>query len=273
MTTDVVRGHVRGPAGEVSYLEWTGDEGLAPVLCLHPVNTAAGIWSDSVGSLSRRVIAVDYRGHGRSAEGEQRYPSDFAADARAVADHLGLDRVHLLGGSIGGAVSVEFTAAAPERVASIGLFGATLHLGVGAADLAEMTAALRELGVREWFDRHGGEILGPQAAPGSAERLTQFAAEARSVETVVANIETTFGRADARPVAEGLRAAGVLPPVTVVVGAADPTCPPAMARDMAEALGTTAAAVRVLDGVGHLPMLEVPHRVAAIVESTLVDLP
>lgn len=273
MRAQAVRDRVAGPVGHVSYLEWPGDEDLLPVLCLHPVNTAAEIWSDMAEALQRRVIAVDYRGHGHSVDGGERYPADFAADALAVADHLGLDPVHLLGGSIGGAVSVEFTAARPERVASIGLFGATLHLGVGEEILAEMTDAVRELGVREWFDRHGWEILGPQARPGSAALLTRLASEGRSPDTVARNIATTFGRADARPTAERLRLGGSLPPVVVAVGAVDPTCPPAMAQDMARALGVDAGQVQELPGVGHLPMLEVPGRVSDIVHAALAARP
>ncbi|NIB32372.1 alpha/beta hydrolase [Pseudonocardia sp. MCCB 268] len=59
----------------------------------------------------RSAAAVDYRGHGLSGPSGSvpagRFPAD---DALAVPEHLGWDRVHPVGGSIGGAVAVAVAA-------------------------------------------------------------------------------------------------------------------------------------------------------------------
>lgn len=69
-----------------------------------------------------RIIAVDLAGHGRSAWRDQSswYAIwDYVFDLRMAIEALGLQRVHLLGHSLGAAVTSVLAAASPERVASL----------------------------------------------------------------------------------------------------------------------------------------------------------
>jgi pimeloyl-ACP methyl ester carboxylesterase len=161
-------------------------------------------------------------------------------------------------------VATELALTAPERVASIAAFGATLGLFWDTVALREMTQSLRSLGVREWFVRHGGGIFGPAARADAAARLTELATTGRDgdrdLDTVVELTLTTFGYADSRPAAGALAGRGDRPPTRVFVGTYDPTCPPAMADELAAALGGD---LRILDDIGHLPMLEDPVATAA----------
>lgn len=250
---------VAGPAGIVSALRWPapGSVGLPPVLLLHPVNTGAEIWREVAPLLGREVVAVDYRGHGESDPGPRYLPADFARDALAVLDELGWPRVHLVGGSIGGAVAVELTALVPERVASIALFGATLHLGLPPEVVEEALVPVRELGVDEAFREHGELVVGPRALPGSGARFAEVGG-GRDIAVVEAIVRTTFGQADSRGVAATLAPR----PTLVAVGTDDPTCPPEMAAELAGALRTE---VTLLEGLGHLPMVERPEEVAALI--------
>lgn len=266
----------QGPVGEVSYLVWAGDRTAVPVLHLHPVNTAAAVWRGTVEASDRGPVrvAVDYRAHGRSESGGTYLPADYARDALAALEAEGLNRVHVVCGSIGGAVAVELASAAPERVTSMIAFGATLHLGWSEELLDEAEKGLRELGVRGWFARHGAEILGPASRPEAPAELVELASggrdgEDRDLETVVAVLRTTFGAADARPAAAGLT---VPPPARVVVGTHDPTCPPEMARELGDALGGHDVGVDVVSGIGHLPMLEDPRGTAAAIDRFHEDL-
>ncbi|WP_214369527.1 alpha/beta fold hydrolase [Pseudonocardia sp. H11422] len=248
------RGFADGPAGALSYLSWAGPPGVTPILFLHPVNTAAAIWTDVAGILSqhRPAIAVDYRGHGGSAAGGPYSPADYAADALAVLDHLLVPSAHVVSGSIGGAVAVELAAANAERVASILPFGATLRIGLAAAELATMAVDMRAVGVEAWFSEHASGILGPASRPDAAARLVQLAG-GRDVDVVVEITEATFGAADSRAAARIIAASP--PPSQVYVGTDDPTCPPEMARELADHLRAT---VRSIPDIGHLPMLEDP---------------
>src|SRR5690606_35851185 len=73
-----------------------------------------------------RVIAPDLRGHGESAAPEGVYSMEsLADDVRKLLDHLGLQRVVLLGHSLGGYVTLAFAERYPERLAGFGLLHST----------------------------------------------------------------------------------------------------------------------------------------------------
>jgi pimeloyl-ACP methyl ester carboxylesterase len=270
MTGGADRRRVAGPAGSLSYLVWGEPGGLPPIVMLHPVNTAAAIWSDVARLVAdrRAVYAVDYRGHGASAAAGRYRPADYAADALAVLEAEALPSAHVVGGSIGGAVSVELATLAPGRVRSICLFGAALRIGVSAGEFDDMAAGIRRLGVAGWFDRHGGEVVGSASVPGVVARLVDLASTGRDADTVIEAIRETFLVADARAAAAAL-AARVPLPVLVATGTEDPTCPPAMAREIATCFGTSAV---LFDAIGHLPMIETPALTAALLRGFISTL-
>lgn len=67
-----------------------------------------------------RLLSVNRQGYGRSAVAASTHVS-AAADALAVADTLGIDRVAALGMSVGGGYAVACAAAYPERVTALGV--------------------------------------------------------------------------------------------------------------------------------------------------------
>jgi pimeloyl-ACP methyl ester carboxylesterase len=67
-----------------------------------------------------RLIAVEMQGHGRTADIDRTIsPANSAADVVALLDHLGVERAHVLGHSMGGAVALELAVSHPERVRSV----------------------------------------------------------------------------------------------------------------------------------------------------------
>jgi proline iminopeptidase len=67
-----------------------------------------------------RVVSYDQRGVGRSSGSVTSDPmKDYAEDLEAVRQAIGAERIHLLGHSAGGLPTISYTAAHPERVASI----------------------------------------------------------------------------------------------------------------------------------------------------------
>jgi pimeloyl-ACP methyl ester carboxylesterase len=115
-------GFVRVEGRQVHYLEW----GRAPapqVLCLHGGGQTAYMYEELGATLADRyhVLAPDLPNHGDSGPIADMDRHTLASTVPAVLDEFGFERVHLVGASLGGIVSVTFAAAHPERAASISL--------------------------------------------------------------------------------------------------------------------------------------------------------
>lgn len=94
-----------------------------PVLFVHGLAGDSEMWRAQVDHVrrTRRGVLLDLRGHGRSglaSGGDYSMPA-MASDVLAVADALGLKRFVLVGHSMGGAVVLAASAAAPDRVAAL----------------------------------------------------------------------------------------------------------------------------------------------------------
>jgi pimeloyl-ACP methyl ester carboxylesterase len=76
-----------------------------------------------------RCITYDLRGVGQSAVPEPGYTiKDMALDARALLDALGIERAHIAGYSLGGAIAQEIALSVPERVLSLSLYSTFSHV-------------------------------------------------------------------------------------------------------------------------------------------------
>jgi len=101
----------------LAYRVW-GSPGAPPLLLLHGLGDGAADWDGVAPAFARhwRVYAPDLRGHGRSDR-----PGDYSvelmeADVLAFLDALQLDRVDLIGHSMGGLVGYLLAGDHPERV-------------------------------------------------------------------------------------------------------------------------------------------------------------
>ena len=91
-----------------------------PVVLLHGAfMTITNNWADWIGELSktRKVIAVEMQGHGRTAD----VPRDItyenlAADVAALLNYLKIPRADLIGYSMGGAVAMQSAIRHPDKV-------------------------------------------------------------------------------------------------------------------------------------------------------------
>jgi pimeloyl-ACP methyl ester carboxylesterase len=113
---------VNGADGaRIHVLEWSGDG--VPLVLVHGFGNEAHIWDDFAPLVAPhyRVIAIDQRGHGDSShDPELRYDYDFlVADLEAVTAALGIERMVLVGHSLGGRTSMLFAGKHPERMAGL----------------------------------------------------------------------------------------------------------------------------------------------------------
>ncbi|HEY7454335.1 MAG TPA: alpha/beta hydrolase [Thermoleophilaceae bacterium] len=108
--------------GQRLYYEVHGDG--EPLLCVHGLacDTLAWIPQIEAFAAAHRTVIFDNRDVGQSSMAEPGYETaDMARDALGLADELGLDSFHLLGVSMGGAISQEIAIQAPERVRTLTL--------------------------------------------------------------------------------------------------------------------------------------------------------
>ncbi|QGV80117.1 alpha/beta fold hydrolase [Streptomyces ficellus] len=105
--------------GHLSYVV-AGDG--PPVVLVHAGVADHRMWDAIVPGLAQRhtVVRYDLRGFGESAPPAG--PFSETDDLRRLLDHLGLERVGLVGASWGGRVAVDFTLAHPERVDRLAVF-------------------------------------------------------------------------------------------------------------------------------------------------------
>ncbi len=104
----------------LAYQVW-GPQDATPMVLLHALGEDGADWSGVAPAFARhwRVYAPDLRGHGRSD-----WPGDYSlelmcADVLGFLDANELDRVDLVGHSLGGIVAFLLAAARPERVSRL----------------------------------------------------------------------------------------------------------------------------------------------------------
>ena len=113
-----------------------------PILLVHGfasnrnVNWVSTSWTGTLSRAGYRVVAFDNRGHGESTKLYR--PEDYATalmarDAVLLLDHLGIERAHVMGYSMGARITAFTALEHPDRVETALLGGLGIHLveGVG----------------------------------------------------------------------------------------------------------------------------------------------
>jgi len=132
-------------------LEWS-QEGV-PLLLLHGFGNEAHIWDDfaPVVAAHYRTVALDHRGHGKSDwDPELRYDHDFMVDdVEAVTEALGMERLVIIGHSLGGRVATLFAGRHPERLAGLVLVQGLLLSRRTGSRLPGLARRMRLAGLEE----------------------------------------------------------------------------------------------------------------------------
>src|SRR5271163_3908357 len=94
-----------------------------PVVLLHGAfMTITNNWTGWIGELSktRKVIAIEMQGHGRTADIKRDLSSEnLADDVAALLDHLKIPSADLIGYSMGGGVAMQCAIRHPEKVRKV----------------------------------------------------------------------------------------------------------------------------------------------------------
>lgn len=114
-----------------------GDTAGVPVLFLHGNMSSATWWEDTLVALPDDFwgIAPDQRGFGEADPARKidatRGMGDLADDAVALLDHLGIERAHVVGNSLGGNVVWRLLMMCPDRILSVTAPGPGSPYGFG----------------------------------------------------------------------------------------------------------------------------------------------
>jgi pimeloyl-ACP methyl ester carboxylesterase len=200
----------------------TGGSGV-PLLLLHANTGTSAIWQPQVGAFARagyRVIAFDRRGYGKSiadpASGPQ--PGTIAGDLDALADHLKLDRFHLLGVAGGGFVALDYAAWRPQRLRALVIGASTGQ--IADKEIADFAARIDIPGLRQQpavYREVGPSYRG--ANPDGAKRWREIEEHSRQSGVPDQPLRTpnTFAKIAAIPT-----------PTLVIAADADLLAPPAL---------------------------------------------
>jgi len=109
------------PGIQLAALQWS--ESGVPMVFLHGYGNDAHVWDEIVPCVMPhyRTLAISLRGHGDSDWGEHPGYShaELAADLSHALEALEIERLVLVGHSLGGRVAMHFAGAHPERMAGL----------------------------------------------------------------------------------------------------------------------------------------------------------
>lgn len=252
--------------GERLYFECVG-AGDPLVLC-HGAGGNHAIWWQQVPVFARRfqVVSWDQRGFGRSSNraGESG-PTAAVQDLGAILDQLGIERMHLVGQSMGGWTALGFALARPERVRSL-----VLADTLGGISTPEVERQQREL-----LSRAGANPLAAAAELGRHPAIDDALGERDPARAYLYQMLGAFGEPDLARIAPRLFATRHAPehvqrlrvPLLFVVGERDRLFPPELVRSVARLLPS--ARVTEIRSCGHSPYFEDPPAWNAAVEEFL----
>lgn len=218
----------------------------------------ATAWSDDFTTplveAGYRVIRFDNRDAGLSGDSdESSYAiSDMAADVLRLLDHIGVQRAHVVGQSMGGLIAQELAVDAHERVASLALLSTSPDLGIEPPDprVFQASDALDDETEEGWVEAAVASVrlqTGPRWPFDEVLVRSQVAAFVRRAFRPEAGMRQLDAAMGWSPRLRDL--AALTMPVLVVHGTHDPIFPLAHAR----AVAATVPHVRldVVEGMGH----------------------
>ncbi len=223
-----------------------------PILLLHGFGADLNTWMFTQPALAegRQAIALDLPGHGGSVKQLDHIDGESLA---AIIDHvlnaLGVERLHLVGHSMGGGIAISFASRRPERVATLTLISsASLGPEINAAFIDGFVRAARR---REAIEALNLLVHDPAlVSRAMIEDVLRYKRLDGVPEALAAFAEEWFPGGRQR-VALGDAVVALKLPVQIIWGREDRIIPVAHAKAFASRVP-----VHILEQTGHLPHME-----------------
>lgn len=204
------------------------DQGAGiPIVLVHGRGGSLQGWIDNgvLPNLAKdyRVIAFDLRGHGLSAKphSQQQYGKEMALDIVRLMDHLGIDKAHIIGYSLGANIVAQLLVLHPERfiTATLGGSAGRFRWTTDDDEIVEREASETErLGFSPSFDI--------RISPPDRVKATNEEIKKRSAAALVNPAEDRFAmaaiiRSSRDQIISPEQAAAVKVPTLAIVGSKD----------------------------------------------------
>jgi pyruvate dehydrogenase E2 component (dihydrolipoamide acetyltransferase) len=247
-----------------------GDGETNPVVFVHGFGADLSTWMFNQPALAgtRRAVALDLPGHGGSTK-----QLDGALDAVGLAGildgacaALGVQRLHLVGHSLGGAVALAFAAAHPGRVASLTLIApAGLGTDISGDFIGGFIRAQRRREMQEVLALlvHDPALVSRQMVE-DVLRYKRLDGVQNALEAIAAAWFPDGRQAGADPAA----IAKLAVPTQIIWGREDRIIPLAHAEALADRVP-----IHVIDGAGHLPHMEKAGEVNRLIAGFMAEHP
>jgi pimeloyl-ACP methyl ester carboxylesterase len=241
-----------------------------PIVFWHSLFVDRRSWNaqrDALASM-HRVVLIDGPGHGESRHPDRKYTlEDCAAAALTVLDALGIPSAPFVGCAWGGHVGVTLAARHPKRVSRLVVLGSPMQplVGLERVRAAVLTVAFRLVGAKPFLVDQAVRALVAEHAPREARAYVEgclTSADRRGLFLAMRSV--MLGRPSLVGLLPRIRQAGI--PCLFATGDRDLLWPPALAAEHAKLAG---ADFRSFTGVAHLPSVEAPNEVNALLSEWL----
>jgi len=238
--------------------------GKGPALMLvHGFPLDHSIWEPVARLLEDRadLFLPDLRGLGESDAPLDGYSMEqYAGDLLALLNQAHIEKAVVAGHSMGGYVALAFARLYPDRLHGLGL--------IATQAIADSPEARQRRAATADAVRADGVVA---VADGMSPKLSAHPSHAPALHELIlrqpqAGVIGALGAMAARPDSTELLK-HIRVPVTVVAGTADALIPVERSREMAAALPE--AKLSELEGVGHMPMMEAPEKLADLLAGLL----
>lgn len=150
-----------------------------PVCLVHGVGMRQQVWAPQVQALAKdfQVITCDMPGHGQSDVPPEGVQLAYYADRlRELLDHLGIERAHVVGHSMGALVTLEFALNCPQRCLRVAALNAVFcRTAEQSAAVIQRADSLGTKGIEATLDT----TLARWFDPASAAHIQQMASQVR----------------------------------------------------------------------------------------------
>ena len=231
-----------------------------PIVLLHGFGAERTAWHWLRALLQGPVIAFDLPGHGRRTDRKAHSLADIVEDVASQLDALGLEEVHLVGHSLGGAVALALTASGRVSVRSLVLIApAGLGAPVSRVFTRDFLQAGDEASMQAVLERM---VADAESLPSGLAAATLRRMEAGGARAALSALEAgLFDESAGFEFGTILRQLAI--PIRVIWGTADRIIPWSL-----DITPPGQVALHLFQGVGHTPQIERPEIVARLISET-----